>query len=146
MDVVNILVNNNCGIRICTTDELIKIWLHELGISYSLNKFIFKSDERYHRFKHKCCFCKNKADIYLYNGYHSHICSVKHSYLKRVTTNFCDSCFTKAILFVEQNRIFVYQVIKTNVLLCDDVNNIIINNFINVTRYYQQLLGGFIDV
>lgn len=146
MEVVDILKNNNYGIRICTTDDLIKIWLHELGISYSLTKYIFKSDESYHRLKKKCCFCRNNTTYYLYNGWHSHICSDLHTYRERITSNICSDCFEKAVSLVIYNKICVYQVIKTNTMLCDDVNNIIIDNFIHVIKYYTQLIGGFLDL
>lgn len=75
-------------------------------------KDIFQSNIEYWG-KQICCYCNDKADHGLWNGYHCHICKTKHYLTDRQPTSWiCQKCFDFAVNFVNSSRLLVYRVIR----------------------------------
>jgi len=148
MDVIDLFHNNHYIIKICNNTKLIKLWLHRLKITYSLNNNIYKDESDWVGRDLKCCFCSNKSKWALFNGYHNHYCTNKHyvsaSYF---TTVMCQKCFDEAINQVKVSRLIAFRAIKTyETILNADIMNLIMKYFILITQYYKELYFGFVDL
>ena len=97
-DILRHLQNNGAVINICTTAQLLEIWLRERRMLYTF-RGAMKTESWWAVGKGKekqCCFCKNKSTFYLFEGYHSHYCPIKHPICRGIIrggeVNVCDQC------------------------------------------------------
>lgn len=129
--ILNTFYNNKYTINICSKEYLLETWLRELRILYTFTGRTKDESSWAVRKRKKCCFCKNISKYYLFDGYHSHICHIKHpinrGILRGGEVNVCLECFNFLINKKEQSKLFIECLLYCcwNIILNNDIIGII---------------------
>lgn len=140
---------NYYTINIKTTRELLLIWMRERRVLYTFNGNCRTGSDWAVKYRAKCCFCRNISKYYLFEGYHSHYCSLDHPVNRGIIrggeVNVCEECFETLLTMRKDAKQFVMSLLTQywSQYLTRDVAGIICGLFEKAIRRSHPTI--FID-
>jgi hypothetical protein len=131
---------NYYTINIKTTRELLLIWMCESRILYTFTGRSCGDSNWGISRRAKCCFCRKTSKYYLFEGYHSHYCSIDHpvsrGIIKGGEVNVCEECFETLLTMRKDAKQFVMSLLTQywSQYLTKDVAGIICGLFEKAIR------------